>query len=89
MYELVEVDDEVKKFLFKLEVVLLKIYKRIEIRGKCGRKVFIFFINEMVNVIEKLMKMREELGIKFDYLFIGKGCFLLFWGYDCMRKFVN
>lgn len=89
MYESAEVDDEVKKSLSKFEVALLKTHKRIEIRGKRGRKVPILLTNEMVNAIEKLMKMREELGIKSDYLFIGKGCLLPFRGHDCMRKLAN
>lgn len=82
MYESAEVDDEVKKSLSKFEVALLKTHKRIEIRGKRGRKVPILLTNEMVNAIEKLMKMREELGIKSGYLFISKGCLLPFRGHE-------
>lgn len=79
---------EIEKFLFKFENELCKSYIRIEIKGKRGLKVLIFFISILKDIVIILLKVRKVLKIDFEFIFIKFRNLKLIRGLDCLRKFL-
>lgn len=60
------VNDEVKDSLTPFEVKLCQSFKRIELRGKQGRKVPLLLTREVENSIQLLNQHRKDVGVNLD-----------------------
>ena len=74
--------------LSDFEKGLLKIFTRMEIRGKCGRTVPVLLTDEMINWIDKLVSVRSHYIPECNpYLSATVGDYSHFRGSDVLRKF--
>uniref|UniRef100_K1PTK9 Uncharacterized protein n=1 Tax=Magallana gigas TaxID=29159 RepID=K1PTK9_MAGGI len=80
-------DEEIKKSLSSFEQELCSTHKRIEIKGKRGRKVPVFLTDEMQKHHSTVLQIRDELGIKSPLIFIKPQSSCPVRGSDCLRKF--
>lgn len=79
-------NEDLGEALTALEKRLCQHFKRIETRGKCGRKVPIILTPTMVQTLELLVEERGSCEIgKNLYLFARPGFQTNFWGFDCIR----
>ncbi|KAJ4936945.1 hypothetical protein JOQ06_001529 [Pogonophryne albipinna] len=85
------INDDIYETLSPLEKELSKLLTRIEIRGKRGRKVPVFFTERMKESIDLLIKWRDEAGIPADnpYLFARPGAMTNIRGCDCLRRYAD
>ena len=85
------VQDEVKKSLTPFEQELCKTLKRIEIRGKHGRKVPMLLTKQLSESIDIILKTRETVGILEDnkYVFAVPNSLYYIRGSDALRKHVR
>ncbi|XP_066920954.1 uncharacterized protein [Clytia hemisphaerica] len=82
---------EVKKSLSPFEVKLCATLKRIEIRGKRGRKVPVLLTKQMTESMDILEKTREDVGVLPDnrYFFAVPTSLSYLRGPDALRKHAN
>ncbi|KAI4795630.1 hypothetical protein KUCAC02_029766 [Chaenocephalus aceratus] len=85
------INDDMYETLSPLEKELSKLLTRIEIHGKRGRKVPVFFTERMKQSIDLLIKWRDEAGIPADnpYLFARPGAMTNIRGCDCLRRYAD
>lgn len=85
------INEDIYETLSPLEKELSKLLTRIEVRGKRGRKVPVFFTERMMESIDLLIKWREEAGIPGEnpYLFARPGAMTNIRGCDCLRKYAE
>ena len=87
------INDEVKESLSQFELKLCKSFKRIELRGKRGRKVPLLLTKEMENGMKLLISLRKEVGTNpenpFVFPVIGNGSVKNVRGPDAIRKHVR
>ncbi|KAG9275033.1 hypothetical protein AMEX_G9507, partial [Astyanax mexicanus] len=83
--------DDVNVALSDLEKKLCQHFKRIEIRGKRGRKVPVLLTPEMQQSLDLLVAKRQECGVLFDniYLFARPSARTSYRGSDCLRHFAK
>lgn len=58
-----EIDFVILSIFNEFEKMLCKFYLWVEIKGKRGRKVLVFFIEEMKRFIDIFLEVREEVGV--------------------------
>ncbi|XP_051929371.1 uncharacterized protein LOC127605660 [Hippocampus zosterae] len=85
------VNQDIFETLSPLEKELSKLLTRIEVRGKRGRKVPVFFTERMKESIDVLIEKREDAGIPIEnpYLFARPGAMTNIRGCDCLRKYAE
>jgi len=87
------VNEEVKASLSSFERRLCLSFKRVEVRGKRGRRVPILLTREVENAINLLIKLRKDVGVNPDNPFIfpvtGNGSVKNIRGSDAIRKHVR
>ncbi|XP_054863262.1 uncharacterized protein LOC111580683 isoform X2 [Amphiprion ocellaris] len=85
------INEDIYETLSPLEKELSKSLTRIEVRGKRGRKVPVFFTDRMKESIDLLIKIRDEAGVPAEnpYLFARPGVNTNIRGCDCLRKFAE
>lgn len=79
-------DEDIKKSLSSFEQELCSTHKRIEIKGKRGRKVPVILTDEMQKHLSTVLQIRDELGIKSPLIFIKPQSSCPVRGSDCLRK---
>lgn len=80
-------NEDVGEALTDLEKMLCHHFERVEIRGKCGRKVPIILTPAMVQSLELLVKERSSCGVGENlYLFARPGFDTRLRGSDCIRE---
>ena len=87
-----QMNEEVKLSLSKFELQLCSSLKRVEIRGKRGRKVPLIITNEMESAMDLLIKLRTSSGVveANPFLFaIPNGSLSNIRGPDALRKHVK
>lgn len=84
------VNDEVKESLTAFERKLCQSFKRIELRGKRGRKVPVLLTKEVENGMKLLIQLRNEVGVnpenQFIFPVLGNGSVKNMRGSDAIRK---
>ena len=87
----IPINEDIYETLSPLEKELSKLLTRIEIRGKRGRKVPVFFTERMKESIDLLITWRDEAGIPADnpYLFARPGAMTNIRGCDCLRRYAH
>ena len=58
-----EMNDQIKSSLSKFELELCKTYKRVEVRGKRGRKVPMLLSRDIEASIQLLVNVRDSIGV--------------------------
>jgi len=86
-------NDEVKKSLSKFELQLCKTYKRVEIRGKRGRKVPMLVSKPLEASLNLIIKVRSNVGVnssnKFVFAIPSSNSLYYMRGSDALRKHVK
>ena len=86
-------NEEIKKSLSNFELQLCKYFKRLEIRGKRGRKVPLLITKELESAIHLLVKLRESVGVnsnnKFVFAIPTMNSLQYMRGHDAIRKHVK
>ncbi|XP_035993659.1 uncharacterized protein LOC118563357 [Fundulus heteroclitus] len=79
--------DDLKEALSDLEKKLCKHFRRLEIRGKRGRKVPVLLTPEMQQSLDMLVSKRQECGVPTEniYLFARPFAMSCYRGSDCLR----
>lgn len=82
------INKDIYETLSPLEKELSKLLTRIEMRGKSGKMVPVFFTERMKESIDLLIKRRDEVYIPPEnpYLFARPGAMTNMRGCDCLRK---
>ncbi|KAG7461364.1 nucleoporin p54 isoform X1 [Solea senegalensis] len=85
------INEDIYSTLSPLEKELSKQLTRIEVRGKRGKKVPVFFTHRMMESIQVLLKWRDEAGVPTEnpYLFARAGVLTNIRGCDCLRKYAE
>lgn len=83
--------EDVNVALSDLEKKLCQHFRRIEIRGKRGRKVPVLLTPAMQQALDLLVSKRQECGVPQDnrYLFARPSAFTCYRGSDCLRHFAK
>ncbi|XP_043982140.1 uncharacterized protein LOC122836583 isoform X1 [Gambusia affinis] len=83
--------DDLKEALSDLEKKLCEHFRRIEIRGKRGRKVPVLLTPEMQQSLDMLIGKRQECGVPTEnvHLFARPLAMSSYRGSDCLRYFVS
>ncbi|XP_030609203.1 uncharacterized protein LOC115796875 isoform X2 [Archocentrus centrarchus] len=83
--------DDVDAALSNIEKKLCQHFRRIEIRGKRGRKVPVLLTPPMQQALDLLVSKRQECGVPQEnvYLFAKPRAFSCYRGSDCLRHFAN
>lgn len=83
--------EDVNIALSDLEKKLCKYFRRIEIRGKRGRKVPVLLTPAMQQALDLLVGTRQECGVPKEniYLFARPSAFSCYRGSDCLRYFAK
>ncbi|KAF3838040.1 hypothetical protein F7725_009808 [Dissostichus mawsoni] len=83
--------EDVNIALSELEKKLCKYFRRIEIRGKRGRKVPVLLTPAMQQALDLLVGTRQECGVPKEniYLFARPSAFTCYRGSDCLRYFAK
>lgn len=88
-----DMNDEIKKSLSAFELKLCSIFKRIEVRGKRGRKVPLIITKEMEKAMVLLINLRNSVGVNPQNPFVfsvpGSGSLKNIRGPDALRKHVK
>ncbi|XP_051246592.1 uncharacterized protein LOC127357967 isoform X5 [Dicentrarchus labrax] len=84
-------DENVNIALSDLEKKLCQHFRRIELRGKWGRKVPVLLTPAMQQALDLLVSKREECGVPREniYLFARPSAFTCYRGSDCLRHFAK
>jgi hypothetical protein len=83
------VDAQIKKCLSTFEVELCESHQRIEILGKCRKKVPVILTPKMLQNIRLLVKSRSALSIVGDFLFVRRNSVHTYRGSDVLRRFAS
>ncbi|XP_060936018.1 uncharacterized protein LOC133012072 [Limanda limanda] len=83
--------EDVNEALSDLEKKLCQHFRRIEIRGKRGRKVPVLLTPAMQQALDLLVSKRQECGVPQEniYLFARPSAFTCYRGSDCLRHFAK
>ncbi|KAL7385829.1 hypothetical protein ABVT39_000841 [Epinephelus coioides] len=83
--------EDVNVALSDLEKKLCQHFRRIEIRGKRGRKVPVLLTPAMQESLDLLVSKRQKCGVPQDniYLFARPSAFTCYRGSDCLRQFAK
>lgn len=83
--------DDLKEALSDLEKKLCQHFRRVEIRGKRGRKVPVLLTPEMQQSLDLLVSKRQECGVPTEnvYLFARPSAMSSYRGSDCLRYFAS
>ncbi|KAM9699286.1 uncharacterized protein ACNS7B_008355 [Menidia menidia] len=83
--------EDINEALSDLEKRLCQHFKRIEIRGKRGRKVPVLLTPAMQQSLNFLVNKRQECGVLQDntYLFARPSTYSCYRGSDCLRNFAK
>lgn len=83
--------EDVNVALSDLEKKLCQHFRRIEIRGKRGRKVPVLLTPEMQQALDLLASKRQECGVPREntYLFARPFALTCYRGSDCLRYYAN
>ncbi|XP_054872280.1 uncharacterized protein LOC111580096 isoform X3 [Amphiprion ocellaris] len=83
--------EDVNLALSDLEKKLCQHFKRVEIRGKRGRKVPVLLTPAMQQALDLLVSTRKECGVPQEniYLFARPSAFTCYRGSDCLRHFAK
>ncbi|XP_059195919.1 uncharacterized protein LOC131986187 isoform X2 [Centropristis striata] len=83
--------EEVNLALSDLEKKLCQHFRRIEIRGKRGRKVPVLLTPPVQAALDLLIRKRQECGVlpENTYLFARPSTLICFRGSDCLRHFAK
>ncbi|XP_056119701.1 uncharacterized protein LOC130097073 [Rhinichthys klamathensis goyatoka] len=86
-----EAHPDISMALTELEIKLCQYFKRIEIRGKRGRKVPVLVTPSMQESISLLIKNRSKCGVLNEnpFLFARPSAMTFFRGSDCIREFAG
>ncbi|XP_039528982.1 uncharacterized protein LOC120480105 [Pimephales promelas] len=86
-----EAHPDISMALTELENKLCQYFKRIEIRGKRGRKVPVLVTPSMQESISLLIKNRSKCGVLNEnpFLFARPSAMTFFRGSDCIREFAG
>ena len=86
-------DKTIQDSLSSFEQKLCQFYKRVEIRGKRGRKVPMIVDKELEAAIKKIVELREAVGVnpnnKYVFAVPTLGSLQFFRGNDALRKHVR
>ncbi|KAK2810392.1 hypothetical protein Q5P01_000403 [Channa striata] len=84
----IPINEDMSKTLSPLEKELSKLLTRMEVRGKRGRKVPVFFTKRMKESVDLLINMREKAGVPAQnpYLFARPGAITYIRGGVYLRK---
>ena len=87
------INEDVQKSLSKFELQLCKYFKRIEIRGKRGRKVPLLITKELESAIQLIVSLRGPIGVnpnnKFVFAIPTANSLNYIRGNDAIRKHVQ
>ena len=85
--------NDIKSALSEFEVKLCSYFKRVEIRGKRGRKVPMLITQQSEKAIKLLVNLREHVGVnvnnKYVFAIPTMGSLQYLRGSDALRKHVN
>ena len=65
-----EMNDEIRKSLSPFEIQLCNTFKRVEVRGKRGRKVPMLLNKELTSAIQLLINTREAVGVNENNIYV-------------------
>ncbi|XP_016118944.1 uncharacterized protein [Sinocyclocheilus grahami] len=68
---------------------LCKYFRRVELKGKRGRKVAVLLTPDITKALELLAEKRKECGVPHDneFLFAIPKCTSYYRGHDCLKRF--
>lgn len=86
-----DLQEDVSETLSELEKKLCEHFRRIEIRGKRGRKVPVLLTPSMQESLDLLVSKRQECGVLKEntYLFARPSALTCYRGSDCLRLFAK